>query len=160
MFAAIAIIVILMALIFPSFKSIIPKAQEIVCISHLRGLWMGFAPCCADGTGWPQLPPEIQIGSRAEEQWWLDTSSNLYGISAGTWICPTMTHLMGSPVQNSSTSNIPLIDYMPTLFDNKPMTPNQWPTMPWFMEIGNVHGHGNLMIRPDGSVVPAPTPAF
>jgi hypothetical protein len=26
--------------------------------------------------------------------------------------------------------------------------------MPWFSEIGNVHGKGNLVIRSDGTVVP------
>ena len=44
------------------------------------------------------------------------------------------------------------VDYMATSFDSKPTTPHQWPRQPWFAEIGDVHGHGNLIIFTDGSV--------
>jgi prepilin-type N-terminal cleavage/methylation domain-containing protein len=154
--AVIFIISILMVLLFPSMKSVIPKAQEIVCMSHLRSLWLGFSPCTTDGTGWPQLPASIPIGSRAEQQWWLETSSNLFNVSASTWRCPTITAQLGHPDPNNALSTIPLIDYMPTLFDSNPTTPCKWPTMPWFMEISNAHGKGNLLIRPDGAIMPAP----
>jgi prepilin-type N-terminal cleavage/methylation domain-containing protein len=154
--AVVGIVAILMVLLFPAMKSVIPKAQEVVCMSHLRSLWLGFAPCTTDGTGWPQVPASILIGSRAEQQWWLDTSSNLFNISASTWRCPTINSKLGSPDPNGASNTIPLIDYMPTLFDANPVTPSKWPTMPWFMEISNVHGKGNLMIRPDGAIMTAP----
>ncbi len=32
------------------------------------------------------------------------------------------------------------------------MTPYKWPSMPWFVEIGNCHGNGALAIFTDGSV--------
>jgi hypothetical protein len=38
------------------------------------------------------------------------------------------------------------------MFDSKPGTARKWANMPWFIEIANVHGHGPLMILPDGSV--------
>ena len=44
------------------------------------------------------------------------------------------------------------IDYYPTPFDNKEITPHRWAEQPWFIERGAVHGAGNLMIFPDGSV--------
>ena len=151
--AVIFIVAILMALLFPAMKGVIPKAQEVVCMSHLRSLWLGFAPCTTDGTGWPQVPADIAIGSQAEQQWWLETSSNLFNVPASTWRCPTITAELGTP---NATNGIPLIDYMPTLFDANPMTPNKWPNMPWFMEIANAHRRGNLIIRPDGAILPAP----
>ena len=154
--AVIFIISILMVLIFPAMKSMIPRAQEVVCMSHLRRLWLGFAPCATDGTGWPQVPSTIAIGSEAEQQWWLETSSNLFNISVSDWRCPTITAQLGTPKASSPANGIPLIDYMPTLFDEHPMTPSKWPNMPWFMEISNAHGKGNLMIRPDGAIMPAP----
>jgi len=153
MMTVIFLLAILMVLLFPAMKSMMPRAQEVVCMSHLRNLWLGFAPCTTDGTGWPQVPPEIQIGSRAEQLWWLETSSNLFHIPLNNWRCPTVKSQFGVP---NATNSIPLIDYMPTLFDAKPMTPNKWPNMPWFMEISNVHGKGNLMVRPDGAIMPAP----
>jgi prepilin-type N-terminal cleavage/methylation domain-containing protein len=154
--AVIFIISILMALLFPAMKSVIPRAQEVVCMSHLRRLWLGFAPGVTDGTGWPQVPASIPIGSQAEQQWWIDTSSNLFNIPPSDWRCPTVTAQVGLPNASNPSSTIPLIDYMPTLFDAFPMTPNKWPNMPWFMEISNAHGKGNLVIRPDGSIMPAP----
>ncbi len=30
--------------------------------------------------------------------------------------------------------------------------PHQWPRQPWFVEAGDVHGHGNLIIFTDGSI--------
>jgi hypothetical protein len=49
----------------------------------------------------------------------------------------------------------PLIHYLPTLFDARPGTPNKWTGMPWFSEIANVHGHGNLTIPSGGHIVPS-----
>jgi hypothetical protein len=48
--------------------------------------------------------------------------------------------------------NRPRIDYIPMPFDDKPTTPHQWPRQPWFVEAGDVHGHGNLIIFTDGSI--------
>jgi len=44
------------------------------------------------------------------------------------------------------------IDCVPTSFDDDPTTPRQWPTQPWFIEVGNVLGTGNLIIFTDGSI--------
>src|ERR1700730_521281 len=32
------------------------------------------------------------------------------------------------------------------------MTPHEWPTQPWFIETGDVHGTGNLIVFTDGSI--------
>lgn len=154
--AVVFIISILMILLFPAMKSVIPRAQEVVCMSHLRVLWLGFSPCTTDGTGWPQVPATIAIGSQAEQQWWLDTSSTLFNIPTVAWRCPTIAAQLGKPNSSNPTNDIPLINYMPTLFDTKSTTPNKWPNMPWFMEISNAHGKGNLIIRSDGAILPAP----
>ena len=37
-------------------------------------------------------------------------------------------------------------------FDDKPMTPYQWPRQPWFVESADVHGQGQLIIFTDGSI--------
>lgn len=148
-----ALLAVLMILMIPSFKQVLPKAQQVVCISHLRGLWLGFSPCASDGTGWPQVPANIEIGSRAEQQWWIDTGSERFDIPPKLWTCPSIKRLLGA---SNPTNGVPLIDYMPTLFDANPNTPYKWATMPWFIEIANPHGGGCLMVLPDGSVSPAP----
>jgi len=140
---------ILIALLMPAAQRIIPKAQEVVCMSHLRTLWLAFSPCATDPEGWPQVPKDIKIGTAQEAKFWLDYSSNALGIPANIWHCPKMDRAAASA---KPTDQVPLIHYLPTLFDARPGTPNRWPSMPWFSELGDVHGHGNLSVTADGSV--------
>jgi len=143
---------ILIALLLPAAAKIRPKADEIVCISHLHNLWLNFAPCATDPMGWPQVPKEIEKGTIEEQQWWLDYSSNNLGLSKNDWMCPTIAR---AAAHASPQDQVPLISYLPTLFDSRPGTANRWPTMPWFSEMGNVHGHGNLVVRTDGAILPS-----
>jgi prepilin-type N-terminal cleavage/methylation domain-containing protein len=142
---------LLFSLILPAAKNFFPKADKVVCISHLRNLWIAFSPCASDPTGWPQLPKEIKIGSLEEQRWWIDFSENYLGIDKKNWICPTIARGARGSKKNDTEF---LINYLPTLFDPSPGTPNRWPTMPWFIEVGNMHGEGNLSIRCDGTVMP------
>ena len=73
-----------------------------------------------------------------------------FGPSEKSWICPTIQNLMQKPDYTKS-ENV-RVDYIATPFDDKPTTPHQWPRQPWFIETGDVHGHGNLIIFTDGSI--------
>jgi prepilin-type N-terminal cleavage/methylation domain-containing protein len=149
----IGVLGILFALFLPQISLIQPKADEIVCMSHLRNLWIAFAPTATEDTGWPQLPSGVNPGSHEEELYWRTYSSNALGISSNMWVCPTISRVMRQHPPEAGKA--PLIHYLPTLFDNRPGTPNKWPGMPWFSEIANVHGQGNLVIRADGAVIPS-----
>ena len=151
----IGIIGILSALLLPNFSKIQVKAEGVLCTGRLRNLWLAFSSQMNDGEGWPQIPPSITIGSIAEQQWWLDTTSNSMGLTVKDWNCPTIARMAGG---SEKTDNTPLISYLPTLFDAKPMSPKQWPRMPWFTEMANAHGSGNLSVRADGSVCPLSDP--
>ena len=146
----VGILGVLMALLFPNISQILPKADRIVCMSHLRELWLHFAPCATDDEGWPQLPQGVAAGSREEERFWLDYSSNHLGVPVKDWHCPSIDR---ASRRASSSAQLPLIHYLPTLFDARSGTPNKWSSMPWFSEIGDVHGGGNLTIRADGTIV-------
>jgi hypothetical protein len=147
----VGIIGVLMALIFPALSTIPARADEIVCMSHLHELWIKFAPCATDPDGWPQLPAGVKPGTPQEEKFWVDYSSNNLEVSPSTWKCPAIAkEVRRAP----SGAQVPVIDYLPTLFDARPGTPNRWPSMPWFTEIGSVHGHGNLSVDAEGSVQP------
>jgi hypothetical protein len=147
--AVIGILVVLVAISAPSFHKVLAKADEVVCMSHLRSLWLAFAPCATGDASWPQVPKEIKIGSRQEQEWWVETAKSSLDVNPKLWICPTVARSF-----RSKPTDAPIIDYMPTLFDARPGTPNRWPSMPWFTEIGNVHGQGNLAVRSDGAIVP------
>jgi prepilin-type N-terminal cleavage/methylation domain-containing protein len=148
----IGILSILIALLVPSISSVRPAADRIICMSHLRELWLHFAPAATEPDGWPQLPSGIKIGSVEEENFWLDYSRNSLDVPEKLWHCPAIDR---SIRRAPPTDHLPVIHYVPTLFDSRPGTPNKWPSMPWFSEIGNVHGEGNLVIRSDGAVVPS-----
>ncbi len=149
----ISIVFILAGLLFPLTKTILSKAEEAVCASHLRNLWLAFSTRINDGQGWPQVPENISIGSIAGQRWWIEMSKESMGIPEKTWQCPTIARSIRST--NSSQQN--LISYMPTIFDSKPETPNMSRQMPWFVEIGSVHGTAPKMVAADGAVVSAGT---
>jgi hypothetical protein len=73
-----------------------------------------------------------------------------FGADQKTWICPTVQNLLGNP-DLSDPANL-RVDYAATTFDDKPITPHQWPKQPWFAEVGDVHGNGNLIIFTDGTI--------
>jgi len=147
----IVILGILFSLIVPAARQFLPKAEQIICISHLRNLWNAFSPCATDPSGWPQLPKDIKPGTIDEQKWWIDFSVSNLGLAKKNWICPTIAR--GARGAKKTDTQF-LINYLPTLFDSLPGTPNKWPAMPWFIEVGNVHGEGNLSIRSDGTVIP------
>ena len=127
------------------------RAERVQCMANVKNLAVAAEMYVQDNNQWPQIgmsdEDEEESDSYAKE--WLDALAP-YKISAKTFICPTIQRLMNNPDYNQPT-NI-RIDYMATPFDDKPMTPHQWPRQPWFVETGDVHGHGNLIIFTDGSI--------
>ena len=127
------------------------RAERVQCMANVKSLAVAAEMYVQDNNQWPQISmsddDEEESDSYAKE--WLDALAP-YKISAKTFICPTIQRLMSNPDYNQP-ANL-RIDYMATPFDDKPMTPHQWPRQPWFVETGDVHGHGNLIIFTDGSI--------
>lgn len=73
-----------------------------------------------------------------------------FGVVEKNWICPTVQNLLQNPDYLKPENA--RIDYFAMSFDDKPMSPHRWPKQPWFVEVGDVHGNGNLIIFTDGSV--------
>lgn len=121
--------------------------DRVRCTSNLRGLSLGFSNYLADNGHWPQQPPFDQTQQKEYDEWWLK-EMRPYDLPPAVWQCPAILRL-GKIQQNARS---PKVHYSPTMFDSKPGTPRKWPNMPWFVEIANVHGHGPLLILPDGSV--------
>lgn len=150
MLAAVLIVLILAVIIFPAVQGILPRVEKIRCMNNLRNLRVAFSVYAVEG--WPQVPKNIQLGSREEERWWLETTEkdNLQ-LPRSTWICPTIQRMFRSAPEKDR----PLIHYLPTPFSAEPGKANQATFFPWFIEIGNAHGEGNLMVRQNGTVEPA-----
>ena len=150
MLAAVSIVLILVATSYPALEKISPKAEMVVCMNNLRNLRSAFSAYANDG--WPQIPKGIALGSNEEQRWWIEQTKKDLGLSEKTWRCPTITRLFRA----SPEAERPLIHYLPTPFSAQPGKANKNAKMPWFIEIANAHGNGNLLVRQNGTVEPAP----
>ncbi|MGZ5504298.1 MAG: type II secretion system protein [Chthoniobacterales bacterium] len=146
----VGIIVLLAALAFPVMAKLRARAQRIKCMANLRSLAVAANGYLNDNNQWPQIP----VGSSSSPrevfaQAWI-TALAPFGTTRETWICPTIQSSLHNP--DYSKPETARIDYIPTPFDDTPISPRQWPTQPWFVETGDVHGSGNLIIFTDGSI--------
>jgi prepilin-type N-terminal cleavage/methylation domain-containing protein len=148
--AVVAILGVLVALCFPALEKIRPAAERVVCMNNLRNLRAAFGGYASEG--WPQIPSGITLGSMAEQRWWLEKTEKELGLSKSAWQCPTIRRQFASAPEKDR----PLIHYLPTPFSKEPNRANKNPQMPWFIEIGDAHGQGNLLVRQNGTVEPAP----
>ncbi len=145
-----AIIGILALLMLPVISGFRARAQRIQCMSNLRSLYTATELFIQQNGSWPQIV--MSDSDSAETEYanaWI-AALTPFGPTQKTWICPTIQNLLNNP--DLTDSNNVRVDYVATTFDDKPTTPHQWPRQPWFAEVGDVHGHGNLIIFTDGSI--------
>jgi prepilin-type N-terminal cleavage/methylation domain-containing protein len=144
------IIAILAILLLPAISGLRARAQKAQCAANLRSLYTAAELYIQQNGSWPQIA--MSDSDSAEEDYakaWIDALKP-FGPMQKTWICPTIQNLLGNP-DLSDSANV-RIDYFCTSFDDKPTTPHQWPQQPWFAEMGDVHGNGQLIIFTDGSI--------
>jgi type II secretory pathway pseudopilin PulG len=144
----ISIVAILAGLTIPNFSRIVAAAQEAVCVSKMRSIRHALDAYLQDhGSVWPQ-------GPRADQpEWapfWLVTLEP-YGISENTWQCPAIKSMTR---EQKLPAGVPVLHYVPTMFDATRGIAYRWATQPWLIEAANAHGNGALICFPDGSVKP------
>jgi len=144
MLAAVGIVLILVAMVYPVLEKTTPRAEKVVCLGNLKSLHTAFSPYATEG--WPQIPPGIPLGSMEEQLFWMKFSKSHLNIPEKTWHCPTIARSFRSTPE----SERPIIHYLPTPFSAHPGQANKNSQMPWFIEIANAHGGGNLLIRQIG----------
>jgi prepilin-type N-terminal cleavage/methylation domain-containing protein len=144
----IAILGILVTLTVPAIGPLRERAEKVVCIGHLRSLHVCLGSYLNDNQEWPQCPDDLD--GTAEEQFWFDALKD-YGASPNVWLCPTTTRNLGG-VANMAANGSPQMHYTPSSFDDNPLSPRKWASMPWLIEVSDPHHCGNLMIRTDGCV--------
>lgn len=147
---AIVVVAILATLLIPVASTMRGRAQRVQCMANLRSLYTGAELFVQQNGSWPQLP--VSDSDSAEQDYaraWI-AALTPFGPTQKSWICPTTQNLLGNP-DLSNPDNV-RVDYIATSFDDKPTTPHRWPRQPWFAEVGDVHGNGNLIIFTDGSI--------
>jgi prepilin-type N-terminal cleavage/methylation domain-containing protein len=125
------------------------RAKRVHCMSNLKNLFAGAAAHLQEHGMWPQIATTDIHGAEFANAW-IDALAP-YGITRETWICPTYQRHIGNPDYHSRESA--RTDYLATPFDARQMTPYRLTGQPWFVERAGMHGDGNLMIFPDGSVI-------
>ncbi len=147
--AVLGILAVLATLAIPLYETILPRVERVVCMNNLKNLRVAFGEYAI--SGWPQLPAGVGLGSMEEQRWWLEKTKKDLGLSESSWQCPTIRRMFAKEPERDR----PVLHYLPTPFSAEPHKANQWPEMPWFIEIGDVHGEGNLLIRQNGTIQPA-----
>jgi type II secretory pathway pseudopilin PulG len=145
----IAIVAVLATLMIPVYSTMRARSQRFQCTANLRSLYLSADLFLQQNGAWPQIPRTASGTSEDYAKAWIDALTP-FGATAKTWICPTMQGLLDQP--DYSNPENARIDYIPMPFDDKPTTPHEWPRQPWFIETGNVHGNGNLIVYTDGSI--------
>jgi prepilin-type N-terminal cleavage/methylation domain-containing protein len=143
------IIAILSTLLIPVYGHLRERAQKVACIANLRSLYVGADVYVQREGHWPQIFLSSYGSKEDFANAWVAALAPS-GISRKNWICPTIQQSLGAP--DYSEPAHARIDYISTGFDDKATSPHQWPKQPWFIETGNVHGNGNLIIFTDGSI--------
>ena len=149
--SAIVVILILVTLMVPAYEQVRSRLDKVACTNNLRQLYVGANSYVQDYGRWPQVNPALlPAPNNAYEEAWIEDFIP-YGVSRGSWICPTIERDLGGPDYMQPANY--RADYMAMPFDSKHPTPFRWGMAPWFVERANVHGNGNLMIQSNGAVV-------
>lgn len=147
MLTAMVVILILATMLISSFAHLQSRAEKASCINNLKNLYVAANGHIQDQRSWPQVKApaksaEYAIGWRR--------ALEPYGIGNVNWVCPTIQRSMDSP--DLAEPGNERVDYMATAFDANPMSPHKWPKHPWFIERGDVHGDGNLVLFANGNI--------
>lgn len=148
---AAVVICILIAVALPAYAKLRARAQRAQCTANLRSLHVAANLYIQENRNWPQirLDGEGELADSEYASQWI-AALGPFGATTKTWICPTIENLMQS--RDDAAPETSRTDYFAMTFDDKPTTPHQWPRQPWFVERGDVHGNGNLMVLTDGSI--------
>jgi hypothetical protein len=143
-------IAILAGLILMAVANLRARAQRVTCTANLRGLSAAANLYVQQHGNWPQVPVGKADSSPEDyAEAWIGALAQ-FGPTRQTWICPRIQNLLQNP--DYSKPENARVDYIATPFDDKPTSPVEWPRQPWFVEAGDVHGNGNLIIFTDGSI--------
>ena len=145
------IVAILVTMAVPVVKRFEERADRMKCSGNLRSLFVGASSYVVDHGHWPQVPSDLMRDYPNQfADLWIDALKP-YHLDRVNWICPSIQRISLDPDYKEPSNH--RIDYLATPFDTNALTPYRWSKQPWFVERGDVHGNGNLLIFSDGSVV-------
>lgn len=147
--AAITIVCILAATGLVAWQPLVAHAEGAKCLSHMRSLHTSLASYVQDVGHWPQEPDTDAENVDIDADWWIHELAP-YGATEEVWMCPTIKRAQFALPEKERWR----IHYTPGMFGPLPSDPYKFPTQPWLLEAGGMHGHGPNICFPDGSIRP------
>ena len=144
----IVIIGILATMLVPVFQRLQGRAELQSCVGNLKGLYAAGTSYVQDQGHWPQIETK-DVQRPAYALAWI-AAFRPYGIAEINWLCPSVQRQLRNP--DYLNPNHARVDYLATPFDSSPRTAYKWPTQPWFVERGDVHGEGQMVIFTNAEV--------
>ena len=145
------IVSLLILMLIPAFQTLQARAEKGRCAGNLSSLYVAAQGYVSDHQRWPQIAPQLlTTNNKAYAKQWVEVLRP-YKVAEVNWICPTTQRLLKNPDYRNNPKLV-RVDYIACPFDPAPFTPNRWATMPWFVERGDVHAEGNLIVFTDGSI--------
>jgi len=143
----IALIALLGSLLHISYFQFQERARKAKCIGNMRALYAALSFYVDDKGMWPQLEEGRDYSEEEFFEFWI-TSTEAYGASHESWVCPS-DRVLERRINERQVKYFG--SYVPTQFDRFPSTPYRW-NQPWAIERGVFHGRSSHMLMPDGSV--------
>ena len=144
----ILIISILLVMLLPGFGYMKARADRTKCSQNLRNIYVSMSAYIQDHNGWPQIDPTT-LNTPAYPAAWIKALEP-YHLGFQNWVCPSVQREMHDP-DLTRQRNL-RIDYLGTPFGPERHLPFKFPRQPWFIERGDMHGDGQLILFPDGKV--------
>lgn len=141
-------IAILSITVVGSVASIRSRAEKARCTNNLTNLFVATNAYVQDRESWPQVDPKT-LRSPAYARLWI-AALKPYQMSEINWVCPSIQRTLDNPDLTDPKNS--RVDYLATPFDSHPRSPFRWPTQPWFIERGDMHGDGNLVLFANGQI--------
>jgi type II secretory pathway pseudopilin PulG len=148
MLTVVAIIAILLVMVVPGFNYLRTRAERGSCMNNLKGIYVAATLYVQDHGQWPQIDPKT-LHEPSYPQAWVDAFRH-YNISERTWLCPSIQRVLSNPDTKKPENR--RIDYFGTPFGPDRTTPYKYKGQPWFIERGDMHGDGQLLIFRDGTL--------
>ena len=142
------VIAILLAMLLPGFSYMKARADRTKCFKNLTNIYVSMTVYIQDHGGWPQIDP-VTLHTPAYPKAWIKALEP-YHLGIQNWTCPSVQREMHDP--DLSKLENQRIDYFATPFGNERHLPYKFPRQPWFIERGDMHGDGQLILFPDGKV--------
>ncbi len=142
------IVAIVATMIIPVYRGFQNHAERAKCTANLRTLYVAADAHVQQQGYWPQIAPGDAYGLEHALAW--IAALEPYTVGRVNWICPSVQRQLRNP--DFSRNENARIDYLATPFDTGSRSPYKWPTQPWFIERGDVHGDGQMLIFANGQI--------